>query len=379
MKKHLIITALLLLLMFTVTACGREKGTPGQSIFNSSSTDTTNTDQTLTPTGTESSTQTQTLAETYPIKDIITVGKYNGIEVTALDLVVTDTEVDIEFYGSLKGYVTDTDRTEIKKYDLANIDFVGKKDGVAFEGGTAEGYDLLIGSGSFIPGFEDGLIGVSVGDTVDLPLTFPDNYGSAELAGQDVVFTVTVNSIKELPEITDAFISEKTGFDTVDAYKEDIRNVLQSNFDATIETQFESDVMEAIVANSTFHMDISDEITAYANSMKSMYEYYAAMYGMSLDAYLSTLYGISLDTFNADILMQAETLQRTYYAMLAVADAENMQVSDTEYNEYATLLMEDYGYQSLEDFEVDYPRKKIENALLYERAINFVLENAIRK
>jgi trigger factor len=96
---------------------------------------------------------------------------------------------------------------------------------------------LFIGSGNFIPGFEEGLIGVAVGDTVDIPLTFPENCGNASLAGQDVVFTVTVNSLKALPELNDAFIAEKTEFDTVAAYKEDIRATLQSSFDATIESQ----------------------------------------------------------------------------------------------------------------------------------------------
>ena len=367
MKKYLIITALLLTCMFTVTACGQEKGTPGESIF------------TPTPTVTANSTPSQVLAELHPIKDIVTVGKYIGVEVTPLDLVATDAEVELELYLSLKEHVTDTDRKEIKKYDLANIDFVGKKDDVAFDGGTAEGYDLFIGSGNFIPGFEDGLIGVTVGETVDLPLTFPESYGNAELAGQDVIFTVTVNSIKELPEITDAFIAEKTDFDTVDAYKEDIRKTLQSSYDATIASQLETDVMAAIVADSTFHMDLSQEVNAYAANMKSMYEAYANMYGVSLDVYINAMFGMSLSAFNEELPKSADQIVKGYYAMLAVADAENMKVSDAEYEEYAEQMMLDYGYESLEAMEADYPRKNLENSLLYERAVNLVNEKAIRK
>lgn len=381
MKKYLIITALLLACMFTATACGRVKRTPGESIFTPTPTlAANNTQSQTTPPLAASNTQPQTLAETYPIKDIITVGKYKGVEVTALDLVVTDAEVDLEFYLSLKEHVIDTDRKEVKKYDLANIDFIGKKDGVAFDGGTTEGYDLFIGSGNFIPGFEDGLIGVAVGDTVELPLTFPETYGNADFAGQDVVFTVTVNSIKELPEITDAFIAEKTAFDTIDAYKKEIRKFLQSIYDVAIDSQFEADVMAAIVADSTFHMDLSQEITDYVDSMIAMCKSNAAMYGVSLDEYIYTNYNMSLSTFNAELPKTAELNKKIFYVMLAVADAENMKVSDAEYEEYARQTMEEYGYQSLEAFEADYHlRKKLENALLYERAINYVMENAIRK
>ncbi len=367
MKKHLIITALLLTLMFTATACGTEKGNPGDTIF------------TPTPTVAASSAQPQVLAETYPIKDIVTVGKYLGVEATVLDLVVTDAEVELELYLSLKQHVIETDRKEVTKYDLANIDFEGKKDGVAFDGGTAQGYDLFIGSGNFIPGFEDGLIGVTVGETVDIPLTFPENYGNADLAGQDVVFTVTVNSIKELPEITDAFIAEKTEFDTVDAYKEDIRKTIQSSYDMTMDSQFETDVMAAIIADSTFHMDLSQESNAYAANMKAMYESYASMYGVTLEVYINAMFGMSLSAFNEELPKSADQIVKRYYVMLAVADAENMKVSDAEYEEYAEQMMLDYGYESLEALEVDYPRKNLENSLRYERAFDLVMENAIRK
>lgn len=369
MKKYLIITALLLTLLFTVTACGSsETGTPGQTIASPAPT-----------AAATDSTQKALLAETYPINQIVTIGEYNGIEITPLDLKVTDEEVELEFLLSMQEYAAATDRTVVENYDIANINFAGKQDGVAFEGGTAEGYDLFIGSGNFIPGFEEGLIGASVGSTIDLPLTFPENYGNASLAGQDVVFTVTINSLKELPELNDAFIAENTDFDTVAAYKEDIRTLLQSSYDATIESQFESDLMSAIVAGATFHMDISSEINAYAANMKSMYESYASMYGVSLDVYIGAMFGMSLDAFLEELPKSADQLIKRYYVMLAVADAENMTVSDAEYEEFADQMMLDYGYTTREEMEADYPKVTLVNSILYERAIEFVLENAIRK
>lgn len=368
MKKRLLIAAMLLTLLFSLTACGQESSTPGASIF------------TPTPTaGATESTQTALLADTHPITDIVTIGKYKGIEVTPLDLTVTEEELERELILSLEDKVVETDRTTIQNYDLANINFVGKKDGVAFDGGTAENYDLFIGSGSFIPGFEESLLGVSVGATVDIPLTFPENYGSSELAGQDVIFTVTVNSIKELPELTDAFIAENTDFDTLAAYKEDIRTTLQESYDAMIETQFESDVVDAIIADSEFHMDLTTEIDAYINNSRSMYESYASMYGVTLEVYINAMFGMSLSTFNEELPKSAEQIVKRYYVMLAVADAENMEISEMQYRTYVAEMMYDYGYETREALEADYSPKNLENSLLYEQAFAFVLENAIRK
>ena len=371
MKKYFIVAAMVLALMLTATACGKENSTPGASVFSPTPAAGTS--------GSEGELSTL-LADTNAIKDIVTVGNYKGIEVTPLDLTVTDDEVEKELRLSLAEYAeTPQDRNIVSIYDTANIDFEGKVDGVAFEGGTAEGYDLLIGSGNFIPGFEDGLLGVEVGTTIDLPVVFPENYGKAELAGKPAIFTVTVNSIKALPELTDTFIAEKTAFDTLDAYKEDIRTTLQQGYDSTIESQFETDVVAAIIANSEFHMDLSPEINAYANNMKSMYEYQASMYGVSLEVYVNAMFGMTLEAFNEEMPKSAEQLVKRYYVMLAIADAEGMTVSESEYAEYAEQMMVDYGFETIEQLEAEYPRSNLENSLLYEQAFNLVLDSAVRK
>lgn len=369
MKKRLLIAAMLLILLFSITACGDDTVQPGANIFTPTPTAGASTD-------TE---QTGLLADKYPIADIVTLGTYKGIEVTPLSLTVTEEELDRELILSLVDNVVETDRTVVQNHDLANINFEGKKDGVAFAGGTAENYELLIGSGSFIPGFEEGLVGVNVGDTVDLPLTFPENYGNADLAGQEVVFTVTVNSIKELPELTDTFIAESTDFDTLSAYKEDIRATLQSSYDAAIESQFESDVIDVIIADATFHMDITPEINAYINNSMSMYQTYASNYGISLETFINARFGMSLSTFNEELPKTAEQIVKRYYVVLAVADAENMEISELEYRSYVAEMMNDYGYETREALEADYSPKSLENSLLYERAFAFILENAIRK
>lgn len=358
----------LLLLMLLLTACGKKTGNRGETVF--------------TPAPTEeaaSSNRIQLLAETTPIKDILTIGKYKGVEATLLKLTVTDAEVERDLHLSLADHVVDTERTTIEKYDMANINFEGKVNGETFQGGTAESYSLLIGSGRFIPGFEDGLLGATVGETIDLNLTFPETYGTASLAGKDVVFTVTVNSLKAFPELTDALIAEKTDFETLEAYKENIRTQLQNSYDAQTNSQFENDIMSAIVADASYHMDLSTEIMNYASNMQSMYEATANQYGVSLEVYLNAMFGISLSKFMEELPKSAEQVIRSYYAMLAVADAEGMTISDEVYADYTAKMMVDYGYESMEALEADYPRKNLENSILYEQAINLVMESAIKK
>lgn len=157
----------------------------------------------------------------------IVLGEYKNVPVTVVKPSVSDEELDARIETVLGGYATwDAVDRAAEEGDRVNIDYKGLKDGVAFEGGTAEGYNLVLGSGSFIDGFEDGLIGAAAGEQRNLNLTFPENYQSEELAGQDVVFEVTVNEVaeKHTPELTEAFVAENfPDLGTVDAYKEDLR------------------------------------------------------------------------------------------------------------------------------------------------------------
>ena len=173
----------------------------------------------------------------YDVEKYVTLGDYDGMEVeVAGDFDVSDDEVVDYINGMLTYYPSyeDTDKQTVEEGDCVNIDYEGKKDGVAFDGGTAQGYVLEIGSGTFIEGFEEGLIGVNVGDTVDLNLTFPENYQSADLAGADVVFTVTVNKIVKKVEasydqLTDEYVASNLNYESVDALYNETKSYLESS------------------------------------------------------------------------------------------------------------------------------------------------------
>ena len=189
------------------------------------------------------------------VADYVTLGEYKGIEVSVDAPVVTDEYLDSYIDYVLQSNMVTTEITDrpVEEGDIVNIDYEGKIDGVAFDGGTAQGYDLTIGSGTFIDGFEDGLIGAETGETVDVNVTFPENYQGEEVAGKDAVFTVTVNSIsvETLPELTDEFVQGlDVGVNTVEEYRQYAYDLLMEEEQATHDSNAEIAVLEAVMAGS---------------------------------------------------------------------------------------------------------------------------------
>ncbi len=352
MKKRWMTAALVCVLALT-GGCGKSK-----------STDTAKTE---TETG---------IASLYPDSKITKLGNYKGVEVAKADLEVTDDEIQTEIDNLLASNPTYTklDKTVVEDGDWVNIDYVGKLDGEAFEGGTSPegGYDLLIGSGSFIDGFEDGLIGKEVGTSFELPLTFPETYTpNPDLAGQDVVFEVTVNAIEEetTPEWNDEFVQANTEYDSVDAYMEGTRTSLQEQKDS----QKEYYVMQAIVDDSEFACADSD-IQSLVNTKTKQYESYASMYGMELADFLSAV-GVSEDSLKEDAQFQVQCA----LVIDAIAKAENMTISDEEYQTGLEDLAKQYSADSAEDFEEQYGKDEVVNSLLYDKVLDYVAEQAVVK
>lgn len=317
--------------------------------------------------------------EDFTVSEFIKLGQYKGVEVSIEKKEVTDADIQevIDLVlESIPSYEEITDRTEVMEGDIANIDYEGLKDGVAFEGGTSQGYDLKIGSGQFIPGFEDQLVGAKVGEKVELNLTFPEDYQSAELAGQAVVFKVTVNSIKkEVPStLTEEFVKTNTGLDSIEAFKEDVRNYLEQQNEDAANYQIMNEVLTAIIKNSeiTFPESLINYYTAiYQNDMIDQ----AASYNMKLTAYLEQD-GKNEDTFNEDAKLYAEEMASQELVIWAVIDAEKMDLTEDEYNEGVSKLATDYGYPSKEEFLKIATEEDIRETLLIQKALEFIMDEA---
>lgn len=226
------------------------------------------------------------------VADYVTLGEYKGIEVTETTPTVTDDYVQSYIDYALQSNMVTTEVTDraVQTGDFANIDYEGKIDGVAFEGGTDKGYDLEIGSGSFIDGFEDGLIGAEIGETRDVTVTFPESYPNAEVAGKEAVFTVTVNSIhtESLPELTDEYVKGlELDLSTVDEYKQYVFDMLMEDEQNTHDSNAQIDILAKVVENSEFKEPPADMVTRYYDRIKANMSSYAAMYGYDLESFMA--------------------------------------------------------------------------------------------
>ena len=319
---------------------------------------------------------TKKVERDYDITTCVTLGDYK--ELTKTVAKATEEEINVAIQNDLESAGTPEQITEgiVAMGDTVNIDYVGKKDGVAFDGGTAQGYDLEIGSGNFIDGFEDGLVGVGVGDTVDLNLTFPEEYHSEDLAGKAVVFTVTVNYING--DVVAPTIEEyvaANNYESVDAYK----NVVAEEINTSNATDAEQEVWATAVGNATINEYPQSEIDKAISNMKEYYTQLAAAWGTDLNGLLSQM-GSSEETFEEDMIEYAELAVAEKLVAIAIAEKENITVSNDEYNAKIDEYLEMYeAYSTKEEIEEVIDPDTLRDQLLMEEVMQFVADSAIEK
>ena len=308
----------------------------------------------------------------YDASEYVTLGEYKDLTVEVAPVEVTDDQVMDKIASETKQTLTEG---TVESGDTVNIDYVGKIDGEEFDGGSAEGYDLEIGSCTFIDGFEDGIIGMQVGDTKDLELKFPEDYHSTDLAGKDVVFTVTVNSISRVPELTDEVADSVVEGMTAEAYQESVRQDLEDQAKESQKTEAEQKLLQAVYENATIDGYPEENLQYTIKRAKDYYEWLASMYGMSLDDYLKN-YGMTQDEFNEQIQPVAEEALGEEMTLLAIAKEENIEVSDEEYEAGLARYAEAQGMDDPSKLEEAYGENYIKNSLLQEKVLEFLYENA---
>lgn len=286
------------------------------------------------------------------IEEYITLADYKNMTVSAVKPAVDDET--IESYINSKLLVGDIMNRAVEKGDVADIDFVGKKDGEAFQGGSSEGYKLAIGSGGFIPGFEDGLIGVMPGETVDLNLTFPEDYGNTELAGQEVVFTVTVNSIKGSAEyatvtkkdMEEMGLSYKTKEEVWEAGKKAVEENAAETFTANSKSAIIQKLVEESTASSIPDYLVEEEVQNYNTYMGTLAQ---QMYGIDLETFVTSAYGITMDEYDTQLNEMCSDTVKQYLVLEAVAREEGIEITEDMINEKAAEEAQEYGYATGEE------------------------------
>ena len=282
------------------------------------------------------------------LKPEVKLGKYKGVKIEKVETEVTEADIDAEIEKERKANsrtIVVEDRP-VKDGDITVIDFEGFVDGVAFEGGKGENYPLTIGSGAFIPGFEEKLIGAEIGKEVDVEVTFPEDYQAEDLAGKAAVFKCTVHEIKEteLPEVDDEFASEVSDFDTVAEWKEDLKKSLTEKKEASAKDEKETKALEAAIENA--EMDIPDAMVDFeCENMINDYAMRLRQQGLTIDQYMMFT-GMDMDGLKAQMKPQALKTIQSRLVLEAVVAAEKLEATDAEIDEEITKMAEMYGMEA---------------------------------
>ena len=317
------------------------------------------------------------------LKPAVELGAYKGIKVEKLEVSVTDEEVDAEMEKERQRNartVSVTDRA-VKDGDQTVIDFEGFKDGVAFEGGKGENYPLTIGSGAFIPGFEDQLIGKNIGEEVEVNVTFPENYQAEELAGQPAVFKVAIKEIKEkeLPALDDEFASEVSEFDTLDEYKADVKANLLMKKEKDAKNAKEDAVISAIVADAK--MDIPEAmIKTQQRQMVDEFAQRIQSQGLSLEQYFQFT-GLTEEKLVEQVKPQAEQRIKSSLVLEAIVAAENICATEEDFENEAAKMAEAYQMEveKVKELLGETGKAQVMKDLAIAKAVDFVVECAVEE
>ena len=297
----------------------------------------------------------------YDVEKYVTLCDYDGMEVEVSGNYDVSDEDVIDYINGMLSYYPgyeDTDKQTVADGDFVNIDYEGKKDGVAFDGGTAQGYVLEIGSGSFIEGFEEGLIGVNVGETVDLNLTFPENYHSEDLAGADVVFTVTVNKIVKKVEatyedLTDEYVAANLSYDSVDALYNDTKSYMESSNEQNRVAAEREAALNQLIANSKIAVPdglLDMKVDQYIQQFTAQ----NCSDGKTLADYLSANYNMTEEDFNTTITKEMESNVTDELVLEALAKAEGETLDEAGFSEYISSAMKSGSYETEDELYAAY-------------------------
>ena len=317
------------------------------------------------------------------VKPEVELGQYKGIEVEKQDTAATDEEVDKEIdkeRESNSRSITVEDRP-VQDGDMTVIDFEGFVDGTPFEGGKGTDYPLTIGSGAFIPGFEEQLIGAEIGKETEVNVSFPEDYHAKDLAGKPAVFKCTVKEIKvkELPELDDDFAQDVSDFDTLEEYKADVRKKIEERKAASAKAKKEDAVIEKIIEGAK--MEIPDAmVKTQAEQGVDEFAQRLQMQGMSIEQYLQYMGG-SIDAMVEQYKPQALKRIQSRLVLEAVAAAENLEVSDEELEAEYSRMAEQYKMEveKLKELFSDADKKTIREDLAIQKAVDLVTEAAVEK
>ena len=320
---------------------------------------------------------------TVAVKPPVGLGKYKGVVIEKIDTAVSDEEVEEELKREQEKNASIKEVTDraVADGDQINLNFEGFVDGVAFEGGKGEDYPLTIGSGSFIPGFEEQLIGAEIGKEIEVNVTFPENYQSEELAGKPAVFKCTVLKIKEkiLPELTDEFADDVSEFSTLEEYKADIRKNLEAKKAERAKTEKENKVIDAIIADSEIEIP-EPMLRAQQEQIVDEFAQRLQSHGLNIEQYFAYM-GTSREKMVEESKDQADKRIRTRLVLEEIVKVENIVATEEDFETELTKLAEAYGtdLDTVKKIFEGRDKDRMMEDIAVQKALSFVADNAVEK
>lgn len=377
MKKRAIMISMLLVMALSVTGCSQKTATKDKDTKTEETAKTDDAKETESDNTEDTSEDTPTTAELMAGIDVekcVTLGDYKGVTVEKTIQSVTDEDVQNEIDNALANYPVEVDQAA-KEGDTVNIDYVGKIDGEEFDGGSDQGADLKLGSGKFIDGFEDGLIGARKGETRTLNLTFPEDY-TQDLAGKAVEFTVTVNAVKEpLSEPTDQWVADNIeGYDNIADYKAGIRSEQEESNEQTAENQVRYAAWTQVIDNCTINEYPETLVEVGKKLYEQQVETYAKYAGMELDAYIESS-GLTQEEYQSNMEEYGKNVAAQALVCQAICDKEGFAIGDDDYQKALQDMLTEYGCTEDELIQT-YGQDNVEQSIMLNRVSNLIMENA---
>ena len=376
--------ALALCAAMAMTACGTSAGQKEETKSTAESQDTADEKDSKAADSAESDSDKEStgtvsgdtrLVSVDDVSKYVTIGQYKGLSLDKTVEAVTDDMVDGRIKEELQNKAEEVTEGSVQNGDVVTINYVGTKDGVAFDGGTANNYELTIGSGTFIDGFEDGIIGMKKGQTKDLDLTFPEEYSSEELAGQEVVFKVTLQSFKRAPELTDDWAAKNTDCKTAEEYRKEIRTTLEDEAKTSAQNTLRETAWNTVLSASEVKEYPQDDMDTAKTEFKTLYENYAKQGDMTLEDFVKAQ-GISMDDFEEQSSQYAEYKVKQNLIVQGIMDAENMTLEDEKSLSIQDELIKAYNVKDLAALVDKYGQAAVDESIGLLRVEDFILDNA---
>lgn len=367
MKKKVYLMILTLCIAFAGTACGTKEKAAEETKISEEKTEEKE--------DTKKSGEGTRLVSVKDIDKYITIVQYKGLSLEKVVETITDTEVEGSISQDLAMTKEEVKDGVVEEGDTVTVNYVGTENGKEFNGGSAENQEITIGSGGYIPGFEDGILGMKKGETKDVPLTFPEDYIEPSMSGKDVVFKITLQSFKRAPELNDDWVAKNTDFKTVEEYKEDKKKLLQESAEKMAESVLYQTAWNQVYESSDVkeypEKDVKEAYAEFETQIKS----YAKQGGMELEDYLESQQ-VSQEAFESQCQEYAEARVKQNLILQGIMDAEGITLEDKESLAVQDELIQTYGVQDLAALVDTYGQTSVDTTIGLIRVERFIVENA---